>query len=257
MNASEVQIKNHFGFDSFNASFSDKINVFIGESCTGKTKILELLESASRLQDGTITPEYLQSKNFHETEASISFSDNTQLQFFIDKSACNVITDTTKNKLNLIHITPYSLFSSEDVDPSIKTTITSLEQKPISSLQTRLFSIIDSILQGQNEVLLLLDIPEAGIHPKEYKTLAKKLMEINGQVFIITHSYLLIKELEFAEIPMKIFSFFKENDTIKYVAETSYSTLSYNSIAEAWADAYHKAIKKELAQLFFSQNKHK
>lgn len=99
---------------------------------------------------------------------------------------------------------------------------------------------------------LFWDEPEANLNPSLMKEVAKILVmlaERNVQIFVATHNYAFLKELEFAKHNIGV-AFFaleknKENGIIPHKFE-QYKDISPNKIAEEYVRIYDEEIKRAL-----------
>ncbi len=100
--------------------------------------------------------------------------------------------------------------------------------------------------------VLFWDVPEADLNPKTIKLLARILLHLQQmgvQVFMATHSYLLLKELELQreeEDDLMYHVLYRYEDEIKVRSAPSCFQLPINPIADAYMDVYDREIKKLL-----------
>lgn len=100
--------------------------------------------------------------------------------------------------------------------------------------------------------LLFWDEPEANLNPKLAKTVAEillKLQKMGVQIFIATHDYVFLKELDFATTAkdkVKYFSLYKENGSIKHSETEHFENIENNPIADAFNDLLNREIQRSL-----------
>lgn len=106
-------------------------------------------------------------------------------------------------------------------------------------------------LIGKNTVLVW-DEPEANLNPLLISLVAKtllKLAELGTQVFLATHSYVFLKELDLQAKTTEQLGFFAlqrgETGVTVTTAET-YLGIEPNPISDAYTQVYHKGLEKTL-----------
>ncbi len=107
--------------------------------------------------------------------------------------------------------------------------------------------------QSGKQLILLIDEPELHLHPSLQETFAQLLLEFsqNAQIFITTHSPLLIKQIMTAVQPL-IKVLLKQSGRIKEatIAERKLSYLSANEINyiafQLPTEEYHNELYEEL-----------
>lgn len=102
---------------------------------------------------------------------------------------------------------------------------------------------------------LFWDEPEVNLNPKIMDEVVEALLMISRrgvQVFLASHSYVILKELEVKQIPgdkVRYFAFAcSENGTTVQPADT-YLDLYPNAIEEQYASLYNESIQKEIERL--------
>ena len=105
--------------------------------------------------------------------------------------------------------------------------------------------------------VLFWDEPEANLNPKLYRLLIKALLELqrNGvQIFLATHDYLILKELDLQMArgdKVAFHSLYRRETDGEIACQTSKSYLDIhpNAIAEAFSDVYDRTIERSLGNL--------
>ena len=103
---------------------------------------------------------------------------------------------------------------------------------------------------------LFWDEPEANLNPYLMQNVAKILVMLaqrNVQIFVATHNYAFLKELEFAKqetADIKYFSLSKDENNGVIINESSnYNEISPNKIAEEYMRIYDQEVKRALGKL--------
>lgn len=117
----------------------------------------------------------------------------------------------------------------------------------------RKFATILQLVQNgvlTSKSLLFWDEPESNINPKLISTTAKiikLLADLGVQIFISTHSYFLVKELNMLSTSndglVKFFSLYRENNTIKSESQSNSDDLDNNVISEEFFNLYNKEME--------------
>jgi ABC-type branched-subunit amino acid transport system ATPase component len=100
--------------------------------------------------------------------------------------------------------------------------------------------------------VLFWDEPETNLNPKLFGTLIDILLALqrNGvQIFIATHDYVILKELDLksnAQDKIAFHSLWTENGEICCKTASSYLDIDRNAIAETFADLYDREVKRSL-----------
>jgi len=101
--------------------------------------------------------------------------------------------------------------------------------------------------------VLFWDEPEANLNPSMYGGLIDillKLQRMNVQVFLATHDYLILKELDLRKEPKDKIVFHSlyrdDNCKIRWFPATTYTDIHPNAIAEAFAKVYDLEVKRSL-----------
>ena len=105
----------------------------------------------------------------------------------------------------------------------------------------------------RNDSILFWDEPEANLNPKLFGELMDVLLELQRnkvQVFIATHSYVILKELDLRKKDgdQVVFHALHRSPEDKIVCDTanSYLGIHPNAIAEAFSDIFDREIKRSL-----------
>ena len=99
---------------------------------------------------------------------------------------------------------------------------------------------------------LFWDEPETNLNPKLFKELMEILLElqrIGVQVFLATHDYGILKELDLQKKKrdkIRFHSLFHENGSVRCHTTDSYLDIHPNAIAEAFASLYDREIERSL-----------
>ncbi len=135
----------------------------------------------------------------------------------------------------------------------------------LGSWYEMLFSLIYSYFlskQSQKKLIIFIDELELHLHPKIQKDFVNFLLETSNecQVFITTHSPLLVKEFMRNEY-VSIFWFKKENNEVKHISKTdlrlnSLSSNEINFIAfDLETEEYHNELYEELKNNWYENQK--
>lgn len=109
-----------------------------------------------------------------------------------------------------------------------------------------------TLLQGS---VLCWDEPEANLNPRLFKPLIEilLLLQRNGvQIFLATHDYLILKEIDLqrsASDQILFHSLYRDGDQIACASTPDYAAIHPNAIADTFADVYDREIKRSLASL--------
>lgn len=108
----------------------------------------------------------------------------------------------------------------------------------------------ETILNGS---VLCWDEPETNLHPRLIGTVVEILLELQRagvQIFISTHNYVLLKELQLQTKPENKVTYhslhFGENKEILLNTSTNYSEIHPNTITQTFADLYDREITASL-----------
>ena len=102
--------------------------------------------------------------------------------------------------------------------------------------------------------VLCWDEPEANLNPRLMKTVVEillKLQRMGVQIFLATHSYVLLKEFDLQsqpsyEIRFHAFSNDDETQSVKVESTNDYLQINPNAIAGTFADLYDRDIERTL-----------
>lgn len=102
--------------------------------------------------------------------------------------------------------------------------------------------------------VLFWDEPETNLNPALYADLITVLLELSRlgvQIFLATHDYLILKELDLqarSDDEVLFHSLYRhtESSDLQCATSSTYSSLSPNPIADAFAAAYDREIKRSL-----------
>jgi ABC-type ATPase involved in cell division len=108
-----------------------------------------------------------------------------------------------------------------------------------------------TLLEGS---VLFWDEPESNLNPKLYGSLMEILLElqrIGVQIFLATHDYAILKELDLRkeEKDQIVFHSLYRDSTSKEIAcrpAKNYAEIDPNTIAEAFADLYDREVKRNI-----------
>ncbi len=107
-----------------------------------------------------------------------------------------------------------------------------------------------TLLEGAT---LFWDEPEANINPAMIKTLVEILLHLEQQgvqIFIATHSYIVLKEFDLQrtqKTALRYFSLMRdENGEVGYTAGETYGDVVPNVIADAYTAIYDKEVQRSL-----------
>ncbi len=107
-----------------------------------------------------------------------------------------------------------------------------------------------TLLEGS---VLFWDEPETNLNPKMFGALMEILLQLQRvgvQVFLATHDYVILKELDMRKKPtdqIAYHSLFRDEDgEIKNHVANRYLDIHPNAIAEAFADLYDREVKRSL-----------
>ena len=106
--------------------------------------------------------------------------------------------------------------------------------------------------------VLFWDEPETNLNPKMFRTVIKALLELQRagvQVFLATHDYVILKELDLQmteEDDVAFHSLYRDKETDEIACRTTdrYLDIHPNAIDEAFDDLYDRQIKRSLGGLF-------
>ncbi len=107
----------------------------------------------------------------------------------------------------------------------------------------------------QEGSVLFWDEPETNLNPKLFRSVISILLELQRmgvQIFIATHDYAILKELDLQkqkEDRVAFHSLYRESDGGEIACHTSHTYLDIhpNAIAEAFTDLYDREVKRSLA----------
>lgn len=102
--------------------------------------------------------------------------------------------------------------------------------------------------------VLFWDEPETNLNPKLFGALMEIILELQRvgvQVFLATHDYVILKELDLrkkAKDEIKFHSLYRDNETAEVLCHSveNYLEIHPNAIAEAFADLYDREVKRNL-----------
>lgn len=108
-----------------------------------------------------------------------------------------------------------------------------------------------TLLEGS---VLFWDEPETNLNPKLFGVLMDIILElqrIGVQVFLATHDYVILKELDLRKQngdQIKLHSLYRDQETGEVLCHTAdnYLEIHPNAIAEAFADLYDREVKRSL-----------
>jgi len=112
----------------------------------------------------------------------------------------------------------------------------------------------------QNETLLkgstlFWDEPEANLNPSMLKHVADillRLQRMGVQIFIATHSYVLVKFLDLLKKKsdsVRYFSLYREGKDVKFNQSDDYATLEPDAVGDALIDIYNMEVEGKLKNL--------
>jgi predicted ATPase len=104
--------------------------------------------------------------------------------------------------------------------------------------------------------VLFWDEPETNLNPKLFGVLMEILLELQRtgvQVFLATHDYVILKELDLRKKKQDNIAFhslYRDNESGEVLCHTasSYLDIHPNAIAEAFADLYNREVKRSLGR---------
>jgi len=102
--------------------------------------------------------------------------------------------------------------------------------------------------------VLFWDEPETNLNPKLFGPLIEILLELQRmgvQIFIATHDYVILKELDLRKRTtdkIAFHSLYRETESgeIAYHTGSSYLDIHPNAIADAFTDLYDREVKRSL-----------
>jgi len=100
--------------------------------------------------------------------------------------------------------------------------------------------------------VLFWDEPETNLNPALFRQLLEILLElqrIGVQIFLATHDYCILKELDLQKRPadkVVFHSLFRDNGNIAWRKTDSYLNIHPNAIAAAFDDLYDREVKRSL-----------
>ena len=105
--------------------------------------------------------------------------------------------------------------------------------------------------------VLFWDEPETNLNPKMFRTIIKALLELQRagvQVFLATHDYVILKELDLQmteEDAVAFHSLYRDKETDEIACRTTdrYLDIHPNAIDEAFDDIYDREIERSLGGL--------
>jgi len=108
-----------------------------------------------------------------------------------------------------------------------------------------------TLLEGS---VLFWDEPESNLNPKLYGSLMEILLElqrIGVQIFLATHDYAILKELDLRKRDsdqIVFHSFYRDKNTQEIACRpaNNYADIDPNTIAEAFADLYDREVKRNI-----------
>ena len=108
---------------------------------------------------------------------------------------------------------------------------------------------------GKSSVLFW-DEPETNLNPKLYKPVIETLLMLqrNGvQIFLATHEYVILKELDLQTMPSDEVAFHslfrnRETDEIECRSTESYLDISSNAISDTFSELYDRSIERSLGK---------
>ena len=111
-----------------------------------------------------------------------------------------------------------------------------------------------TLLKG---AVLFWDEPETNLNPKLFGTVVNVLLELqrNGvQIFLATHDYLILEELDFRKCEqddVAFHSLYRDDETGEIACNTAnnYLGIHPNAIAEAFDDLYDREIERSLGHI--------
>ena len=106
----------------------------------------------------------------------------------------------------------------------------------------------------QPDSILFWDEPETNLNPKLFGVVIDVLLELQRagvQVFLATHDYVILKELDLRATPadkVAFHSLFREEETGEVRCSTTYSYLEIhpNAIADTFTDLYDREVERSL-----------
>ena len=102
--------------------------------------------------------------------------------------------------------------------------------------------------------ILFWDEPETNLNPKLFGPVVEILLELQRQgvqIFIATHDYLILKQLDLqarSDDQVSYHALYRDDDSGDLVCNTtdSYRAIDPNAISEAFADVYDREIRRSL-----------
>ncbi len=119
-----------------------------------------------------------------------------------------------------------------------------------------LWLLIDNGAITDSTSTLFWDEPETNLNPSMFETLVKVLLSLQRdgvQIFIATHSYVLLKEFDVQKKPNDAVKFFslkpdEETSNIKVTGGNDYLSIMPNPITDAYSRLYDEEIKRSLGR---------
>ena len=109
----------------------------------------------------------------------------------------------------------------------------------------------ETLLEGS---VLFWDEPETNLNPRLFGSVIQILLELQRmgvQIFIATHDYGILKELDLQkkkEDDLTFHSLFRANGEIACKSVDAYHSIHPNAIAEAFADQYDREVRRALSR---------
>ncbi|MCX6377940.1 MAG: AAA family ATPase [Armatimonadetes bacterium] len=128
-------------------------------------------------------------------------------------------------------------------------------EMPLIAEGHRKLALIWLLLQNGllgKDTVLVWDEPEANLNPLLISLVAKtllKLAELGAQIFLATHSYVFLKELDLQAKTTEQLGFFalKKSETgVTATPAETYLGIEPNPISDAYTQVYHKGLEKTL-----------
>ena len=106
--------------------------------------------------------------------------------------------------------------------------------------------------------MLFWDEPETNLNPKLYEVVIEVLLELQRlgvQVFLATHDYVILKELDLQAKPedkVAFHSLYRSEETGEISCQTSrsYSGVHPNAIADTFSKIYDRDVRRALEGVF-------
>ena len=108
-----------------------------------------------------------------------------------------------------------------------------------------------TLLEGS---VLFWDEPETNLNPKLFASVIEILLELQRmavQIFIVTHDYGILKELDLQKRKgddLAFHALYRENGEIACKSVDAYHSIHPNAIAEAFADQYDREVRRALSR---------